>query len=228
MSELLDMELAAGAFRIGPVQRALQAALLARLTPANCALALARMPAPADNGPGDGGEGGGEGGDGGGGEGVWCACVAAARRDWDDFASSKAFLDVPEAALEAVLAGNDLRASCEEAVFLAVVRWITRGGGGGGGGALRGEGLLTHVRFPLMSAGTLAAAAAELPCGAGLAGLVAEAEALLRLSPEARLRSAQAAKRMLRPSCIVPRMVGLPPTFTLMPNPSIQNNSKPS
>jgi hypothetical protein len=203
MSELLDMEAAARAFQIGPVQAALQAVLLARLTPTNCAAVLARRPGRADDGAGDAGDvgdcgnhgsggGGGDGGAGGGGGGVWGGCVAAARRDWDAFAESKSFLDVPAAALEAVLAADGLCASCEEAVFLDVVRWIR---GRAGAGALRGEGLLKHVRFPLMSAGALAAAAGELPGAAGLAGLVAEAEALLGLAPEARA------------SCVVPRMV---------------------
>ena len=75
-----------------------------------------------------------------------CREVALGR--FESFAATAGFLDVSEDVLWHLLAEDDLTARSEEAVFDAVVRWMTAGEFLG---AVRGERLLARVRFPLMA-----------------------------------------------------------------------------
>jgi hypothetical protein len=87
------------------------------------------------------------------------------------FAESAGFMDVSEEVLGSLLDDDYLVTESEERVFKGLVRWMTRGGGS----MIRGEVLLHKIRFPFMSAFSLAdEAIGMLPESAGLEGLVLE------------------------------------------------------
>ena len=190
--ELVALEWVALALDIRPVQQFLQAEALSRLTAATCTVALTRPPPPGSEAVGGGLRG---------------ACLAMARREWDTLAASRSFLDVPAPALAEILAADGLQASCEEVVFLGVARWMRGGDGadkGGRGGGLREEGLLAHVRLPLMSPACLDAACGHLPEAARLPEMVAEA---LALRGGGAAGCNQLELRHLQPACLAARTV---------------------
>ena len=94
---------------------------------------------------------------------------------FEAFSRTDGFLRLGEAELGSMLAEDELRVGGEEAVLEALARWMAAPRGSGPA-SVRGEGLLRHVRFPLMSGEYLAGRAAEAaPGSAALRGLVAAA-----------------------------------------------------
>ncbi len=182
--ELLDLELLANLFRINAVQKVLEAEVLLRLTVATCSIVLSRKFSQTTREHGS--------------KGVWEASLALARSDFEMFACTKFFMSVPEAVLAEILASNELQASCEEAVFLAVAKWMKQDQVG----KLRGESLLSCVRFPQMSPAFLNAVLAHLPTSEKLTVLVAEAIAVQRMMPGERNKLKL---QHLDPLCLLPR-----------------------
>jgi hypothetical protein len=129
---------------------------------------------------------------------VWEASLAIARSDFELFSSSKFFLSVPETVLAEILASDALQASCEEAVFLELAKWMKLGQTG----KLRGEGLLSYVRFPQMRPAFLNAVLAHLPKSELLPVLVAEAIAMQKMTPDEQKKYDI---QKLDPRCILPR-----------------------
>ena len=87
-----------------------------------------------------------------------------AMEDFEAFSRTDEFFETGEEALGSVLAEDGLCAEREEAVFEAVAQWMaapTRHSERRGS-ALRGEGLLRHVRFSLMSRDYLSRKALEM------------------------------------------------------------------
>ena len=71
---------------------------------------------------------------------------------FEDVAATDAFLRIGEDVLGSLLDEDDLVASSEERVFECLLRWMK----GAEGGELRGRGLLSRIRFPLMDGKFLA------------------------------------------------------------------------
>ncbi len=182
--ELMDLELLANRFRINAVQEMLEAEVISRLTVASCSVVLSRKLSQTTSEQGS--------------RGVWDASLALARSDFESFASSKLFVSVPEAVLAEILQSNDLQASCEEAVFLAVAKWMKMDQIG----TLRGEDLLHWIRFPQMRLAFLNAALAYLPTSEKLPAIVAEAIAMQRMMPVERNKQEL---QYLSPQCFLPR-----------------------
>jgi hypothetical protein len=79
------------------------------------------------------------------------AAYRLALEKFEDVASSDAFMRIGEEALGSLLDDDDLVARSEEHIFESVLRWMK-----GGTEGLRGRGLLTKIRFPLMESKYLA------------------------------------------------------------------------
>ena len=182
--ELMDLELLANRFKINAVQEMLEAEILPRLTVPSCSVVLSRKLSLITSEHGS--------------RGVWDASLAMARSDFEAFSSSKLFVSVPEVVLADILASNDLQASCEEAVFLAVAKWMKADQIG----TLRGEDLLSCIRFPQMRPAFLNAVLAHLPTSGKLPVLVAEAIAMQGMMPGE--RNKQELQHLDR-QCLLPR-----------------------
>jgi hypothetical protein len=184
INELIDLELLANGLKMNAVQEMLEAEVLSRLTVATCSIALSRKFLQTTREHGS--------------RGVWEASLALARSDFESFACTKLFVSVPEAVLAEILASDDLQASCEEALFLAVTKWMKEDKVG----TLRGEDLLSYIRFPQMGPAFLNAALSHLPTSEKLPALVAEAIALQTMLPDERNKLEL---QHLDPQCILPR-----------------------
>ena len=103
-----------------------------------------------------------------------------ALEEFQAFARTDGFLRLGEKEMESILRDDGLCAEGEEAVFEAAVRWMTAPTWRNpptrdGGYAVRGEGLLRHIRFPLMGGDYLSKRAETLLQSETLARLVEEA-----------------------------------------------------
>lgn len=184
MNQLIDLELLANRFKIHAVQEMLEAAVLTRMTMLTCSIVLSRKLSRSVSEQGS--------------KAVWAASLAMAKSDFELFSCTRYFLSVPEVVLEEIIASEDVQASCEESIFLSVAKWMKVDQLG----TLRGEDLLSCIRFPQMRPAFLNAALHHLPTSARLPLLVAEAVAMQRISSEER---AKLKKQQLDPRCIHPR-----------------------
>ncbi len=180
----MDLELLANRFKINAVQEMLEAEVLTRLTVASCSVVLSRKFSQTTSEHGS--------------RGVWNTSLALARSDFEAFASTKLFVSVPEAVLAVIIASDDLQASCEEAVFLSVAKWMKMDQTA----TLRGEDLLSRIRFPQMRPAFLNAVSAHLPTSKKLPMLVAEALAMQRMKLGERNKQELL---YLDPQCFLPR-----------------------
>jgi hypothetical protein len=120
---------------------------------------------------------------------------------FEDVAATEAFLRIGEDVLGSILDEDDLVASCEEHVFECLLRWMK----GADGGQLRGRGLLSRIRFPLMDGKFLALKMYDVFPESHLdwiEGLISEASRVKLISASER---AAVRFRLLGPKALVPR-----------------------
>jgi hypothetical protein len=99
-------------------------------------------------------------------------CRELALERFEAVARTEGFMRLDEEQLGSLLDDDGLKATREEAVLEAVVRWM----GAYEAGSVRGKGLLTKVRFPLMPSASLAGLVLDMaPRLGGLQALVGEA-----------------------------------------------------
>lgn len=188
LEELLEMLQTAASFDIAALRTALEDAASELLTADTCGRILKALgPAPLPPL--------------GAGTRLTDACRELALCRFDAFAATPGFLDIDEDILWHLLAEEALTARSEEAVFDAVVRWMTCGGQGS---SIRGERLLGRVRFPLMARSFLAERARyRLPDCPRLEEALREALAVKDAPTERRRASALST---LEPRTLTPRV----------------------
>jgi hypothetical protein len=152
LRELIGMVRMADRYQMESIQGALEEAVLNKLTVESCGGILAMS-------------------SGSGLERLERASRELALRKFDLFAQSDEYMDLGEELLGSLLEDDNLCSEREERVLEVVVRWMKVKGG-----AIRGEGLLRKIRFPLMATAYLTDEAREmLPENTGLDALVLEA-----------------------------------------------------